>query len=222
MAKIKRTPLRQQVRDQIAEMLWSGVWAAGEDLNEAQLARELGVSRTPLREGLLLLASEGLIEARPNRGFHVPGVNSSAVAELYPILGALEALAVTNLSGDRKKIAARLDAINTRIARAESSRKRRYSSDAAWHEALVEHCGNALLRAELKTLWARARTIDGALMRGLADVENSCAEHTQIANEIGRGRLATAARLVKRHWSSGITTVTRWIEETTEHRGGQP
>jgi DNA-binding GntR family transcriptional regulator len=89
MAQIKQIPLRNQVRDRIAEQLWKGVYSFGDDLNEAQLATELGVSRTPLREGLVMLASEGLIEALPNRGFHVPNVDATAVAEIYLVLGSI-------------------------------------------------------------------------------------------------------------------------------------
>ena len=63
MAQIKQIPLRNQVRDRIAEQLWKGVYSFGDDLNEAQLATELGVSRTPLREGLVRRASDGLIDA---------------------------------------------------------------------------------------------------------------------------------------------------------------
>ena len=83
MAKIEQIPLRNQVRDRIAEQLWRGVYSFGDDLNEARLAAELGVSRTPLREGLVMLASEGLIEARPNRGFHVPAVRAASTSRSH-------------------------------------------------------------------------------------------------------------------------------------------
>lgn len=214
MGVISQIPLRNKVRDRIAEMLWDGTWASGDDLNEARLAEELGVSRTPLREGLLMLASEGLIEAKPNRGFHVPGVDPRAVAELYPVLGALEALAVRGLTGDFAKQAKALDRISGQLDRSGLSKAKRYGFDAAWHQELVQPCGNQTLLKELRVLWARSRSIDGALARGMADVENSSTEHHRIAEALATGDLAGAASQVEAHWTKGVDVVTRWSERT--------
>lgn len=213
MAEIEQIPLRQQVRDRVAAQLWSGTFSFGDDLNEARLAEELGVSRTPLREGLVMLASEGLVEAKPNRGFHVPGVDVSAVAQLYPILGTLEALAVRGLEGGMARLAARLDRLNGQLEESSKSVPERYALDARWHEMLIAGCPNKILRAEIAALWSRARCIDGALMRGMADVHGSCADHGDIASAIREGDLISASQKVSTHWLNGIDIVTTWIVE---------
>ncbi len=213
MAQIQQIPLRNQVRNRIAEQLWRGVYSFGDDLNEARLAEELGVSRTPLREGLVMLASEGLIEARTNRGFHVPSADPKAVAELYPILGSLESLAVETSTGDLQRLAKDLDRINARLKKPKVSNPHRNGIDADWHKRLIGNCPNATLRQEIDSLRARSRSIDGALFRGLASLEGSCAEHREIATTIGEGQLEKAARLIHEHWHNGISTVTTWIEE---------
>lgn len=216
MSKILTIPLRHQVRDLIAEQLWSGKFSFGDDLNEARLAEELGVSRTPLREGLVMLASEGLIEARPNRGFHVPAADPKAVAELYPILGSLEALAVQESTGDLQCLATDLDKINARLKKPTANGLQRNTTDVDWHVRLVANCPNETLRREIISLRARSRIIDGALFRGLANLEGSFAEHEAIAATIAERRLAKAAIMVIDHWHKGIGVVTAWIEETLQ------
>jgi DNA-binding GntR family transcriptional regulator len=217
MAQIKQFPLRNQVRDRIAEQLWKGVYSFGDDLNEAQLAKELGVSRTPLREGLVMLASEGLIEALPNRGFHVPNVDAKAVAELYLILGSLESLAVQTASGDLQQLATDLERINQRISINDASRQARNKADAQWHERLTGNCGNETLCRELRSLRARSRTIDGALFRGIANIDGSSEEHKEIAHLVRTENLQAAAKMVNEHWVEGIAVVTGWIDEAMQN-----
>lgn len=216
MAQIQQLPLRNQVRDRIAKQLWEGVYSFGDDLNEAQLAKELGVSRTPLREGLVMLASEGLIEALPNRGFHVPAVDANAVAELYLILGSLESLAVQTATGDLQRLGTDLERINQRISKPNATYPARNKADADWHERLIANCENETLCREISSLRARSRSIDGALIRGLANAEGSGEEHSKIAQLISKGDLPAAAKYVNEHWIKGIVVVTSWIDEMTD------
>lgn len=216
MAQIQQIPLRNQVRNRIAEKLWSGVYSFGDDINEARLAEELGVSRTPLREGLVMLASEGLIEARPNRGFYVPSADPQAVAELYPILGSLESLAVETSTGDLQRLAKDLDRINAKLKKPDMSNLRRNRTDVDWHARLIANCPNKTLRQEISSLRARSRSIDGALFRGMANMEGSYAEHGEIAALIGAGQPEKAAKLVSEHWHAGISVVTAWIERALQ------
>jgi DNA-binding GntR family transcriptional regulator len=215
MAKIQQFPLRNQVRDRIADQLWTGAYSFGDDLNEARLATELGVSRTPLREGLLMLASEGLIVALPNRGFHVPAADANAVAELYPILGSLESLAIQTATGDLRQLAKDLERINRRILNQTATYPDRNKADANWHERLISNCQNETLRRQIGLLRSRSRGIDGALLRGMANAEGSGDQHTEIARLLSEGETAAAAEQVNEHWLKGIDVVTSWIDEKT-------
>src|SRR6476660_2340803 len=62
----------------------------GKFLNEQELAAEIGVSRTPVREALLLLVSDGLVELIPQRGAYVPVITGRQIAELFELRGVLE------------------------------------------------------------------------------------------------------------------------------------
>ncbi len=90
---IARSSLHEQLTARLRDMIVEGDLAPGERVPEKALCERFGVSRTPLREALKVLASEGLLELLPNRGATVVGLTAADVDELFPIMGALEGLA---------------------------------------------------------------------------------------------------------------------------------
>lgn len=93
MEKIQHRILYQEAADRIRELIEHGVLTAGEKISEKQLCDKFGISRTPLREALKVLTSEGLIEILPNRGARVSRLSFSDVQHTYDVMGALEGLA---------------------------------------------------------------------------------------------------------------------------------
>src|SRR6516164_2816173 len=91
---INKKPLREDVHALLRERIVSGGLMPGNRLQDVQLAAELGVSRTPVREALLRLEGEGLVESDPNRGFFVAPLSRKEVLEIYPIVWSLECLAL--------------------------------------------------------------------------------------------------------------------------------
>ena len=89
-----RTPLRSDLLEQVTARVLDRRLAAGARVNEVHLARELGVSRTPLREALIGLADRGLLVSAPGRGFLVPPFDPDEARRLYPLVAELEALAL--------------------------------------------------------------------------------------------------------------------------------
>lgn len=90
---IDRRLLHDEAVTRLRDMIVQGELGPGERLNERVLCERFGISRTPLREALKVLASEGLVELLPNRGAVVTELTLSAVREMFAVLGALEALA---------------------------------------------------------------------------------------------------------------------------------
>jgi len=212
MQKVIPWRARDQVRATMRDMIVAGEFAADERLDEIGLADRIGASRTPVREALIALEEEGLVESRPNHGFTVASVNELLVTELYPILGALEAAAVGLGNGRLIARAGELREINTRL-RNEKRRDRRYELDRMFHRELAAHCANGRLLRLLEQNWNQARRIDGGQRRGLANLEGSCAEHSKIVEEIAAGKLAEAAREVREHWLNGQDVVLAWMRE---------
>lgn len=89
---ISRKSLHQELVDRLQQMLITGELTPGTKVPEKDLCIRFGVSRTPMREALKVLASEGLVRLEPNRGAWVTQVTVGEVNEVFPVLGALEAL----------------------------------------------------------------------------------------------------------------------------------
>lgn len=90
---IARKSLHQELVDRLQLLIVSGELAPGTKVPEKALCAQFGVSRTPLREALKVMAAEGLVRLEPNRGAWVTLVTVAEVEEVFPVLGALEALA---------------------------------------------------------------------------------------------------------------------------------
>lgn len=211
---IQRLNLRDQVREELVDWLSDGRLAPGQRLEEERLSRALGVSRTPLREALSNLASEGLVEAVPRRGFRVPKLSAERVRDLYPVIGSLEGLAL-RLSGARvRELATGLDELNERLTVSHLSARQRADLDRRWHEMLISRNPNRELATLLDRTRNRVRAYAGSWVRSTAEVEISRTEHAEIARLLGAGQVDEAAEAVLRHWVRGIRVVTAWVGDT--------
>src|SRR3990172_8098416 len=85
--------LTEAVVERLRDLIVQGELAPEAKLNERVLCERLGISRTPLREALKYLASEGLVELLPNRGAVVAALKPQMVKDIFVVMGALEALA---------------------------------------------------------------------------------------------------------------------------------
>jgi GntR family transcriptional regulator of vanillate catabolism len=97
-ADLMQRPQQQAVADKLREMILHGVFAGGDRLLEVTLSEQLKVSRTPVREALITLADEGLVEYRPNRGYIVRSFNLDDIMNAYMVRETLEGLAVRILA----------------------------------------------------------------------------------------------------------------------------
>lgn len=91
-APIERRPLHEELADQLRRLIIEGDLRPGEKISEKLLCDQFAVSRTPLREALKILMTEGLVLLTPNRGASVTELTIDDLEELFPIIGALEAL----------------------------------------------------------------------------------------------------------------------------------
>ena len=94
--KISRIPLNEHVYRTLVELIVNGSFAAGTELKEQHLAKQMNVSATPVREALKRLASEGLVEIIPYRGAVVRTLNQREITEAYACREALEHLAIAS------------------------------------------------------------------------------------------------------------------------------
>jgi DNA-binding GntR family transcriptional regulator len=185
---------------------------------EAELALQLGISRTPVREAMLRLQREGLAEVLPRHGMRVAPLSAADMREIYDVLESLEPKAAELLARRRLKPAAlaplsrACDAMETAIARED--RAAWAAADEAFHRGLAELCGNARLAAMVMQVWdqshrARMFTLN---MRPLP--ARSTAEHRATLEAIRVGDADEARESYRRHRQRGGVELIALIERS--------
>ncbi len=157
---IVRAPLHVQVAERLRILIDSGELAPGARLNEIELCNTMGVSRTPLREAIRSLATEGLIELQPNRGAIVSIVSQEDVTEILPIMASLEGLGgrLAAMHMDQSKIAQVRKIHNQMISHYKNNEVAEYfETNRLIHELITEGSGNQTLVDTINSLSAKVR-----------------------------------------------------------------
>lgn len=191
-------------------MILSAALPPGVRVNEVALARELGISRTPLREALFGLEREGLVVSHPRRGFFVSPLDVKDAREVYPLLATLEALA---LRTGAKAIAAdkvALDRLNSAF-RAAGDPTEAVEADRAWHERLVSHCRNERLISMVQQLRAAALRFELQFLAERPRAAESARQHATILDATVHGAVGKAAQLLEDNWMRGLRRVERGV-----------
>jgi DNA-binding GntR family transcriptional regulator len=212
---IERRPLREVIRDELMERLARGEFAAGTDVNEAALAAELGVSRTPLREALITLAGEGVLESNQGRGFRFAPVSRKEFGELVSIVAALESLALESSDpAHLYRVAPEL----LRLAQdfpdqiAEHAVVDRH--DDEWHDLLLSGCPNERLMDLITGVKAGMRRYENLVVSEDAPVEREAEEHCEIARRLLAKDLPAALVALKANWVGGMERMLAHIPES--------
>jgi DNA-binding GntR family transcriptional regulator len=175
---------------------------SGTRLNERQLCERLGISRTPLREALKVLAADGLVELLPNRGARVAPLDEKAVEDMFQVMGALEALAGT-LACARIAEAelAEIAALHYEML-AQYTRRRLpeyFRLNQAIHGAIVAAARNPVLSATYQNLADRLRRARYAANLSDERWRQAVTEHEAILAALQARDGATIATLLDRH-----------------------
>jgi DNA-binding GntR family transcriptional regulator len=211
MPPIARRALRHDVRREILAMIFDGRLPAGERINERDVGAQLEVSRTPIREALLGLEGEGFVESRPARGFAPVPLSARDVNEVYPMVAALEILAVRSAPPERVRAQLpELERLAEQIAAAPDAR-RAQALDDRWHARLVKECGNERLLRTLSSLKRVVRRYELAWMADNAHVETSTEQHHAIVEALGRDDVDRAAELIDLNWRYTMAEMLGWL-----------
>ena len=205
-----RRPLHEEAVDRLRDLIVRGELAPGARLNERVLTARLGVSRTPLREAIKLLATEGLVELMPNRGAVVAPIEPARIAETLAVMGALESLAgelaCAQASGqDVAEIRALHYEMLAMHARGDLDGYFRYNQ--AIHLRLVEASGNAVLAQTYRQLNANVRRVRYMANLSPERWDAAVAEHEAILAALGARDAARLKRLLRDHLAAKLATV---------------
>jgi DNA-binding GntR family transcriptional regulator len=200
-----RTPLRSDLIEEITTRVLDGRFAAGARVNEVHLARELGVSRTPLREALIGLADRGLLVSAPGRGFLVPPFDPDEARRLYPLVAELEALALRWTSPlELAGLPDALDAVADEMAVALERGEDLSEVDERWHALLLSRCPNAHLLRLIGQTKPLLKRYESCYFGGAARAAESIGEHRRIAAALRDGDLPAASAVLVRNWVKAL------------------
>lgn len=191
-----------EIANALEKDILGGQVATGELVNEVALAARFGVSRTPVREALLSLASSGLVELQPGRGAVVVGVSLQQVFESYEVLATLSGLAAelaaTRMSALER---AQLLSIHEEMGKCRDANRRDayVQLDGQFHEAIVKGAGNAVLAQQVAACTRTIAAVRHASMESHASLDSMYDEHVQVVDAIGSRDVEAARRAMTAH-----------------------
>jgi DNA-binding GntR family transcriptional regulator len=189
----------EQTCEILRERIRTGELPPGTRLRQETLADELGISRTPLREAMRLLAADGLVELEPNRGAVVTALSREAQVRFWEARLALEPAAARLGAEVRNRDA--LKAMAAAIADQRAGADRGFAANRAFHLALVHSAGNPHLDRFAETLWVQAvgTVIFDAQTADAETAKNYAEPHQAILDAITAGDAELAERLTREH-----------------------
>jgi DNA-binding GntR family transcriptional regulator len=189
--------------EQIRRRILDNDWLPGHRALEHEVAAELGMSRTPVREALMRLQNEGLVEVIPRHGMRVLPVSATDMQEIYQILTALECMAAELVAARRpsvKELAPLVDATKAMDAALKAEDLDAWAAaDERFHQHLVDLAGNRHLQATVLNYWDRAHRARMFSLRLRPKPVNSTREHMQMVERLRAGDAEGAARVTRAH-----------------------
>lgn len=181
--QIVRHSLHEALVAPIREMIRAGELRPGDKIHEESLCARFGVSRTPIREAVKVLAAEGVLVITPHRGAAVARVSREQVDELFPIMAGLERLAGRLACAHATKAdVARLVALNDKMVAAfRAGEEGRYLSlNRKMHEALFAIAGNVTLTLLYQQILTRIHSCRFVMRKSAAHWAAAMAEHEEM------------------------------------------
>jgi len=211
--------LKEQVYDYLREQMELGEIRPGDVINMEDTSRELGVSRTPLRDALLQLEAENFVSILPRRGVIVNVLTISDIKSYYEILGALENAALLSCF-ERLKMSdiKKMRDLNERMAQAISSNdfSSYYQSNLKFHDIFLNLCSNDLLKKTVNNL--KKKLYDFPRQQGFVKEweEESIKEHQEFVDLIEKGKSLEASNYIRDvHWSYAVQE--KYIQKYYSH-----
>ncbi|HOX49091.1 MAG TPA: GntR family transcriptional regulator [Spirochaetia bacterium] len=197
--------LRERVYGKLKDLLNAGRLKPGAFLDLTAIGRELGLSRTPLRDALIRLEIEGFVRIYPRRGVMVRSLDLQTIKNVYELIGALESAVIAGLKGKYgPEDSARMAALNAEAgeALARDDFSAYYAANLEFHRVYLGLSDNAELVRSVNIL--KERLYDFPRRTGFVKEWEvaSVREHGELIGRLDRGDFAGAAAFVREvHWS---------------------
>ena len=207
MAAVTLTPraLYEEVAELLRQRIFRRELEPGSWIDELKLADEYGISRTPLREALKVLAAEGLVTMKVRRGAYVTEVNDKDLRDVYHLLSLLESDAAGVVAAQATQAELQeLQDLHSELEAAAGDREKFFAVNERFHMRLLDIADNRWrnqMVADLRKVMKLNR--HNSLLKS-GRIEESLAEHAAIVAALAARDAAAAAQCMREHFTNGL------------------
>lgn len=209
-------PLREVVTETLREAIVTGVLKPGERLMEIQMAEELGVSRTPVRESIRKLELEGFVVMVPRRGTYVADLSIKDINEVYEIRTVLDVLAA-GLAAERitEEELEELERLLVQIGEFvdQNNVEKLIEFDSQFHDVLYRASRNDRLVGIINNLREQFTRFRSISMKYPGRMQNTVAEHTRLVEAIAQRNPDLAQQIAREHMENSEQTLMKEFDE---------
>jgi DNA-binding GntR family transcriptional regulator len=200
--RVQTQSLASKATEQIRRRIVDGDLQLGQALSETSLAAELGISKTPIREALVRLEAEGLVQILPQRGtfvFPLSAVDAQALSNFRSLL-EMEALRI-GMRDDAPALVAALKAVLAKMkpSRSQGDSLQYRALDDLFHRAIIEHSNNAYLAVAYENIAQLVQILRNRLTMDARMHAQSLKDHKDLVRLVEKGDVEKAAILLKEH-----------------------
>jgi len=218
-------PLRDIVFEALREAIINGTLKPGERLMELQLAEDLGVSRTPIREAIRKLELEGLVVMIPRKGAYVAGISIKDIADVFEIRAALESLAA-GLAAKRitepeiKELYRSLEKVAE--ASQEGDFEKVVQSDTELHDLIYKASRNGRLVQLINKLREQIQRFRSTTLSYPGRIKQTLEEHEKLVKAISQGDSSLARALAQEHIENAENSMMEALKDHPEFHEEPP
>ncbi len=211
---INLLPARERVASSLRKAIIAQDLKEGTQLTLDSVAKSLGVSRTPVREAFQMLANEGLLKVKPNKGALVMGITPQTVTEHFQIRAALESEAVAIVCRNGSDLSEIRGIVEQSEEALKNEEYEEYSNlNQAFHIAIWSATNNTRLKNMLSVMW------NGLSMHHLETLEEyakkSSGEHRELLNALEKGNAEESRALMHNHIERSMQDMLSNLPQTT-------
>ncbi|RIK07040.1 MAG: GntR family transcriptional regulator [Acidobacteria bacterium] len=210
-AIVSRRSAREQVFERLREWIEDGTLRPGETIRDIEIAKRLGLSRTPVREALQQLVQLGVVETEPGKVTRVTVLTGDDAALIYPPLGALHAVAAERAAGALADddLVSMEEANDLMLAAAQAHDVvAARELDYRFHGIIIRRACNPFLETAIDALQIHSKRLDALYFMHLAPTEQSYAEHAAIIDLLAKGDAQGSASAVRHNFERTISALT--------------
>ena len=212
-------PLREVVFETLREAIIKGTLKPGERLMEVQLAEEMGVSRTPVREAIRKLELEGFVVMLPRKGAYVSGISTKDIVDVFEVRAGLESLAA-GLAAERIT-EEELEDLNRFLVEViihaeKGDLEKVVQSDSAFHDIIYEASRNRRMVQIINKLREQIQRFRSTSLAYPGRIEQTLEEHKKLVKAITERDIVLARSLAQEHVENAENSMLEALREHPE------